>query len=184
MRRGSIFVLTLMLPGIAAAAETSSCGNCAVWNAPQKPFQIFGNTYYVGPHGLNAILITSDSGHVLIDGALPESAAQTATHIRELGFRLEDVKLILNSHVHFDHAGGITELQRLTGATVKASASTAAVMKSGGVGKDDPQFGTAAPIAPVGNVDVVQDGEIVRLGALSLTAHFTPGHTSGGTTWT
>ncbi len=183
MRRGVLLVLALMLTGTAAAADTS-CDNCKVWNTPQKPFRIFGNTYYVGPHGLSAILITSESGHVLIDGALPESAAQIAAHIRELGFRLEDVKLILNSHVHFDHAGGIAELQRLTGAAVKVSASTATVMKTGGVGEDDPQFGTVANIAPVGNVSTVADGEMLHLGPLALTAHFTPGHTAGGTTWT
>ena len=73
-----------------------ACASCREWNQPQKPFRIFGNTYYVGPHGLSSILITSDTGHVLIDGALPESATQIVANIRSLGFRIEDVKVILN----------------------------------------------------------------------------------------
>src|SRR6185437_11870313 len=81
----------------------TDCASCKVWNAPQEPFKIYGNTYYVGTHGLSSILITSPSGHLLIDGALPDSAEQIRDHIRALGFRIEDVKLIVNSHVHFDH---------------------------------------------------------------------------------
>jgi len=125
-----------------------SCKSCAVWNTPQAPFLIYGNTYYVGPRGLSSILvtsglITSGAGHVLIDGALPESASQIAANIRSLGFRIEDVKLIVNSHVHFDHAGGIAELQRLSGARVAASPWSAAVMKTGGVA-GQPREGSAS----------------------------------------
>ena len=114
---------------------------CAEWNVPQRPFRVYGNTFYVGPHGLSAILITSPSGHSLIDGALPGSAPQIAQNIRALGFRAEDVKLILNSHAHFDHAGGIAYLQRVTGATVAASALSATVLERGLSGPDDPQYG-------------------------------------------
>jgi len=103
----------------------------AAWNEPQKPFKVFGNTYWVGTHGLGSLLITSDAGHVLIDGALPESVPQITGSIRTLGFKVEDVKLIVNSHVHFDHAGGISELQRLSGARVAASASTATALMAG-----------------------------------------------------
>ncbi|MEP7363189.1 MAG: subclass B3 metallo-beta-lactamase [Acidobacteriota bacterium] len=161
-----------------------TCKNCAVWNTPQAPFLIYGNTYYVGPHGLSSILLTSKAGHVLIDGALPESASQIAANIRTLGFRIEDVKLILSSHVHFDHAGGIAELQRLSGAQVAASPWSATVMKSGVVAADDPQFGVLLPLAPVARVRTVKDGEVLTVGPLSLTAHMTPGHTPGGTSWT
>src|SRR5262249_28164948 len=107
-----------------------------------------------------------------------------ASHIRALGFRVEDVKLILNTHVHFDHAGGIAELQRLSGARVAASEASAKVLRAGKSGPDDPQYATLPPIAPVANVEVVKDGETVRVGPLELTAHVTPGHTPGGTTWT
>ena len=97
----------------------------------------------------------------MIDGALPESVRQIVANIRSLGFRIEDVKVILNSHVHFDHAGGIAELQRLSGARVIASKWSAAVMKKGGVGRGDPQFGVLAPITAVKNVHELSDGENV-----------------------
>lgn len=163
---------------------TRPCPHCAEWNHPQAPFQIFGNTYYVGPHGLSSVLVRSTSGHVLIDGALPESVPLIVANVRALGFRMQDVKLILNSHVHFDHAGGIAELQRLSGARVLASPWSAAVLANGGVGRGDPQFGVVSPIAAVKNVHVLQDGQTYRVGDLSITAHLTPGHTPGGTSWT
>ena len=180
-----LMVLLALLPASAAAqTAASACSQCAEWNRPQKPFHIFGNSYYVGTHGISAILITSKSGHVLIDGALPESAEQIASNIRTLGFRIEDVKIILSSHVHFDHAGGIAELQRLSGARVLASPWSATVLKKGGVGRGDPQYGEVQPIAAVQNVSEVLDGENVRLGEVVMTMHLTPGHTPGGTSWT
>ena len=155
----------------------------AAWNRPQKPFKVFGNTYWVGTRALGSVLVTSDAGHVLIDGALPESVPQIRDHIRELGFKIEDIKLILNTHVHYDHAGGIAELQRLSGASVAASGPTAAVLKTGEAGAGDPQFGGCRPIAPVPTVRVVRDGETLSVGPVRLTVHLTPGHTSGGTSW-
>jgi metallo-beta-lactamase class B len=160
------------------------CKKCAAWNVTQKPFRVYGNTYYVGVRGLSSILITSDQGHVLIDGDLEESAPKIAASIRELGFRVEDVKYIVNSHVHHDHAGGIEELQRLSGATVSASPWSAKVLKEGHSSPDDPLYGTVREIAPVAAVKVLADGEKLRVGQLELTAHLTPGHTPGGTTWT
>ncbi len=151
---------------------------------PQAPFRVYGNTYYVGPHGLSSILITSEAGHVLIDGALPESVPQIVANIRALGFRIEDVKLIVNSHVHFDHAGGIAELQRLSGARVVASKWSAEVMTRGGVGRGDPQYGVLRPISPVAHVETLHDGESFHIGTLEVTAHLTSGHTPGGTSWT
>ena len=161
-----------------------SCSQCAEWNKPQTPFRIYGNTYYVGPHGLSSVLITSDQGHVLIDGAIPESAAVIAANIRALGFKVEDVKLILNSHVHSDHAGGLGALQRMSGARVLASASSVKVLQDGRPGRDDPQFGELRAIAPVHRLGVVRDGETVRVGPIALMAHLTPGHSPGGTSWT
>jgi metallo-beta-lactamase class B len=151
---------------------------------PQQPFRIYGNAYYVGTHGLGSVLITSQAGHVLIDGALPESVPQIVAHIRSLGFRVEDIKLIVNSHVHFDHAGGIAELQKLSGARVAASKWSAGVMKKGAVPRDDPQFGVIIPIAKIARVETFRDGETLSAGAVTLTAHLTPGHTPGGTSWT
>lgn len=177
---------SVVLLCVMAAAQTSPtpCANCADWNVPQAPFRIFGNTYYVGTHGLSSILITSDDGHMLIDGGLAESADQIAANIRSLGFRIEDVKLILNSHVHYDHAGGIAELQRLSGAQVAASSWSALVLTKSGVGRGDPQYGIIPPIAVIKHVQIFRDQEDLRVGPLVVTAHLTPGHTPGGTSWT
>jgi metallo-beta-lactamase class B len=163
--------------------RSTSCKDCAAWNATQTPFRIYGSTYYVGVRGLSSILITSDRGHILIDGDLPESVPKIAASIRALGFRVEDVKLILNSHVHFDHAGGIAGLQKLSGAEVAASAASAKVLTSGHSGPDDPQFGGLPAIPRVNRVQVIKDGETLRIGPLEVTAHLTPGHTAGGTSW-
>jgi metallo-beta-lactamase class B len=172
---------TVRLP---AQNPTPNCSHCAEWNTPQEPFRIFGNTYYVGPHGISSILITSPAGHILIDGAIAESAPQIAAHIRALGFRVEDVKLILSTHIHFDHAGGIAELQRMTGATVMASPSSARVLSTGENDPADPQFEILLPLEKVAKVKVLTPGETVHVGPLALTSHPTPGHTSGGTSWT
>lgn len=184
--RRIIFCLLLAFLGASAVAQkpARSCSNCAVWNQAQKPFRIFGNTYYVGPHGLSSILITSPAGDVLIDGGIPASAKLIAANIRSLGFRVKDIKIILNSHIHFDHAGGLAVLQHMSGARVMASPWSAAVLRKGGVARDDPQYGILQPLVPVKNVHELRDGETLRLGGISITAHFTPGHTPGGTSWT
>ena len=161
-------VLALLSVPLLAQQATPPCEACAEWNRPQAPFQIFANTYYVGPRGLSAILITSGQGHVLIDGALPESAAAIAASVRALGFKVEEIRLIVNSHVHFDHAGGIAALQRMSGATVAATASVASVLTSGVVPPSDPQSGVAPPIATVREVRTVSDGETLRVGPLTM----------------
>jgi metallo-beta-lactamase class B len=183
MRLG-LFVLLSMAAGLSAQSDPTSCSKCAVWNEPQRPFRIYGDSYYVGTHGLGSVLITSKTGHILIDGALAESAAQIAANIRSLGFRVEEIKLILNSHVHYDHAGGIAELQKMSGARVAASRWTADVMRRAAVPRDDPQFGIIRPIARVARVETFEDGETLHAGSLNITAHLTPGHTPGGTSWT
>ncbi len=163
------------------------CSNCDEWNTPLEPIQLFGNTYYVGTAGLSAMLITSDQGHILLDGGLTQSAPLIEANIRKLGFKIEDVKLILNSHAHYDHAAGIAALQRASGATVVSSASGAQAFASGNAVPDDPQFG----FGPVDNafpavksVRIVKDKEIVQVGPLSVQMHNTAGHTPGSTTWT
>jgi metallo-beta-lactamase class B len=178
-----LLVLAALASGQSGAPH-SSCDDCPVWNKAQQPFRIYGNTYYVGPHGLSSILLTSGAGHVLIDGALPESVPQVVANIRSLGFRIEDVKLIVNSHVHFDHGGGIAELQRLSGARVAASPWSVEVLTKTGVGKGDPQFGSVRPVALIPQAATLRDGQTLRVGDIKLTAHFTPGHTPGGTSWT
>lgn len=180
MRLWPVFLILML----AAAPAATQCASCAAWNVPQTPFRIYGNTYYVGTHELSAILIASDQGLVVIDGALAESAPQIAGNIRALGFRPEDIKLILNSHAHFDHAAGIAPLQHLSGAKVAASPWSAAMLHRGTPSLDDPQHDLApTPYEGVSKIDVLGDGQILRVGSLALTAHFTPGHTPGGTSW-
>jgi metallo-beta-lactamase class B len=164
-----------------------SCGDCAGWNKPHEPFRVFGNTYYVGVDGLSALLINGAQGSILLDGGLPQSAPLINANIGTLGFRTEDIKLIVNSHAHYDHAGGIAALQRASGAVVAASAAGAKAIERGEPTPDDPQFafGRAANAFPaVKGVRAVADGETLRVGDLAVTAHLTPGHTPGATTWT
>lgn len=188
-------LLVIVLAAISAVGQAASalkpdppmtCASCAAWNVPLEPFRIFGNTYYVGTDGLSSLLVTSDDGHVLLDGGLSQSAPLIDANIRKLGFRTEDVKVITISHEHYDHVGGIAALQRVSGATVVGSAPAARAMAQGLPNADDPQiaFGPGVNAFPaVKNVRVVADGEVVRVGALAITAHLTPGHTPGATTW-
>jgi metallo-beta-lactamase class B len=184
-------VLLLLIPSLAHAelAEDApkSCSFCEGWNQPQKPFHVYGNTWYVGTRGLAAILVVTDEGLVLIDGALPQSARLIDENIRAAGFDPLEIKYILNSHAHFDHAGGVAALQRYTGARVLASEGSLAVLQSGEVGSDDPQYGFGAEanrFPAVQNVSLIADQQTLTLGNTTLTAHYTPGHTPGGTTWT
>lgn len=164
------------------------CADCEEWNKPQRAFQIYGHTYYVGTRGLSAVLITGSTGHILIDGAMPQSVPHIEDSIRQLGFRVEDIKLIVNSHTHFDHAGGIAALQIDSGATVAASTRSAEALRDGHPVRDDPQFGPGPEslqrFPAVAKVQVIKDGETLRVGDLAITAIATPGHTPGSTSWT
>jgi metallo-beta-lactamase class B len=143
------------------------------WNQPVPPFRIVGNIHYVGAAGVSAFLIESGEGLMLLDGGLPETAAQIAQGIAALGFRVRDVEYLLNSHAHYDHAGGLAELKRRSGGAVVAAAGDAPALRAGG-----------PDMPPVAVDRIVSDGEAVRLGEVSLTANVTPGHTKGCTTWT
>jgi metallo-beta-lactamase class B len=176
--------LSAQNPADSSSAAAVDCSDHRGWTAPQRPLYIYGNTYYVGTRCISAILITSKGGHVLIDAGPPDAAALVLANIQSLGFRLADVKLLLNSHVHFDHAGGLAAIQHATGASVAASPLSAPVLEAGASGPDDPQFGSLQSFPPVPHVRRVSDREVVRVGELALTAHFTAGHTPGGTTWT
>ena len=163
------------------------CSDCADWNRDTAPSQLFGNTYSVGTAGLSALLVTSPAGHVLLDGALPQSAPLIDRHIRALGFKTTDVKLILVSHGHYDHAGGVAALARFTGARVAASPSTAAALGRGENTADDPQFGFGRKdneFPAWATVQELTDGEVLRVGDIAITAHFIPGHAPGSTAYT
>ena len=171
-------------PDASADTAQPACSMCAEWNRPHAPVRVYGNTHFVGTDGLSALLVTSPEGHVLIDGALPESAPLIRANVEALGFRMADVKLILTSHEHYDHAGGLAALQETSGASVVAREPAARVLEAGRSGPDDPQDGDLLPFPAVDRVRRVADGETLRVGPLALTAHATPGHTAGGTTWT
>ena len=167
----------------AGPVFAASCKDWDKYDKPAPPVHIYGNTFLVGTCGISAILITDAQGDILIDGGPDTAADLIAKNITDLGFRLRDVKIILHSHEHFDHVGGIAQLQRLTGAQVYASPAAAPVLNSGIAGDGDPQQGLSAPF-PAAHVDhVINDGEMVRLGDTILTAVATPGHTPGALTW-
>jgi len=196
-------LLSLLLPALFAVATSQAgdadkiaradgksasidCDDCAQWNEPQTPFRMYGNTYYVGVHGLSSLLVDSGDGLILLDGGLPQSAPRIADNIRTLGFELGEVKWILNSHAHADHAGGIAALQRMSGAQVAASARGRDGLRLGLAVPDDPQaaLGESFRFPAVRDAKTIADGEGVSLGNVTVTARYTPGHTPGATTWT
>jgi metallo-beta-lactamase class B len=152
------------------------------WNKPVAPFRIAGNLYYVGAIEITSYLITTPEGHFLLDGGFVETAPQIEHNIAELGFKLTDVKFLLNSHAHFDHAGGLAELKKVTGAKFLASERDAPLLRSGGHG--DFRFGDTLTFPPIAPDQIVHDGEAIQLGNQIMIAHLTPGHTKGNTTWT
>ncbi len=177
--------LAMALWSVLPAFADDSCDVCMQWNEPVDPFRIYGNTFYVGAKGLSSLLVTSPQGHILIDGGLPESAPLIAQNIVALGFKFEDVKLILNSHAHFDHAGGLAELARESGAQVVTSPWSAMVLRSGGkFDAGDPQAGTLKRFPMWTHPQTVEDGQSVSVGGTQITAHYTGGHTPGGLSWT
>jgi metallo-beta-lactamase class B len=170
-----------MLVGAGLFAQRDS-GERAEWNRPVAPFHIIGNIYYVGVSGVTSFLITTAQGHILVDGGFPETAPIIAKNIAALGFRMQDVKVLLNSHAHYDHCGGLAELKRLSGAQMVASRADAEVLESGGRVSFEGWKNSGFP--PVKVDRVIADEETVRLGDVALTANLTPGHTKGCTTWT
>ena len=174
----------LLAASVVSMAAPEPCPPCEEWNRPHKPFKLLGNSYFVGTNGLSAVLITSPAGHLLIDGGLDMSAPQIAANIAKLGFELKDVRIIVNSHTHYDHAGGIAELQRLSGAKVLASPLAAQALRTGMPVPSDPQAALQEGFPRVAAVEEIKDREVLRVGDLAVTVHFTPGHTPGGTSWT
>jgi metallo-beta-lactamase class B len=152
------------------------------WNKPVPPFRIIGNLYYVGASEVASFLVTTPQGDFLLDGGFAETAPQIERNIGQLGFKLQDVKILLNSHAHFDHAGGLAELKQKSGAKLIASTRDAELLKSGGHG--DFRFADTLTFRPVEVDQIVGDGESVQIGGQKLTAWLTPGHTKGNTTWT
>ena len=154
----------------------------AAKNQPVAPFRIIGNLYYVGASDVTSFLISTPAGLILIDGGFAQTAIQIENNIATLGFRLSDVKIILNGHAHPDHAGGLAKLKRDSGARFDAMGEEVQPLEHHGQGtfyRGDRELFDSV------NVDrVLHDGGVVKLGNVSLIAHLTAGHTPGCTTWT
>ena len=188
--------LRILLVGLAAVALAAALffpsWKQASYNGGQhyaEPFRIAGNLYYVGANDIASFLITGPQGHVLIDGGYPGTPKLIMASIAKLGFDIKDVRVLLNSETHYDHAGGLAELQRLSGAKLWASEASADVIESGGDDKDvifPLRFFVWSGITryPSAHVDHrFKDGDSIRLGPIQVTARITPGHTRGCTSF-
>jgi metallo-beta-lactamase class B len=169
------------------SAERRDAGQEAIketlrdWLLPFEPMKIIGNIYYVGTDLISSFLIVTPAGNILLDTGPIEMLPQVKANIEKLGFKVKDVKMLLNSHSHFDHCGGFAEFKRNAGATVVASKLDGEGMMRGG--KGDFYWGDDLAYEAVKPDRIVSDGEPIELGGVSLTAHLTPGHTKGCTSW-
>jgi metallo-beta-lactamase class B len=154
------------------------------WTRPFPPFRIAGNLYYVGSEGLASYLIVTPQGDVLINSSTEKNVPLIQKSVEQLGFRFNDIKILLISHAHFDHCGGSARVKQLTGAKYMVMDADVPVVESGG--KADFQYSSDPAMRfPATHVDhALHDGDAVRLGDAVLTAHLTAGHTGGTTTWT
>jgi len=169
-------------PPAQGAAPPNMAQMIASMKEAFPPYHMIGNISYVGSKGLACYLITTPAGDILLDTGYPDMASQIEGNIQKLGYKLSDVKIIIDSHSHIDHAGGVAELKSATGAKVMSLAEDAVFLESGG--HNDVLFGDRNPFPPVKVDRILHDGEGVTLGGVTLTPHLTPGHTPGNTTWT
>jgi metallo-beta-lactamase class B len=183
MRKGLFFLAQIGLAASASAAQPQARSyDDPKWMEPIAPFRIADRLYYVGSRELAAFLIDSDEGLILLDTGVPEFAPRLLANIRTLGFEPKQVKILLNGQAHLDHAGGLAAVKAATGAKMLASAADAELLERGG--KEDFAWGDDLTYPPVKVDGIVRDGQRVTLGRVALTAHLTPGHTKGCTTWT
>lgn len=181
IRRHSASFLLILILSFSSSAATP---NSPDWTEPFPPHHIAGNIYYVGTRGLASFLVTTPEGHILINSDLESTVPMIRDNIEKLGFHFSDVKILLISHAHFDHAAGSALIKRMTGAKYMVIDADVAEIESGG--ETDFQYGDSpdAQFAPTKVDRVLHDGDEVKLGGTVLVAHLTPGHTRGCTTWT
>lgn len=168
----------------AAEAPLPQLGSYQVdehWRQPITPFKIADRTWYIGTAGLSALVVVGDAGAVLIDGGMPQAADMLLGHLRGVGIADGQLKWIVHSHAHADHAGPLAAVQRATGARVATNAESSVLLARGGT--DDLHFGDSIAFPPVKVDRMLLDGEVIDLGNVQLTAHFTPGHTPGSLSW-
>jgi metallo-beta-lactamase class B len=154
------------------------------WLDPVEPLRVVGPVHFVGTRGLGVYLVTTPAGHILLSGAMPPSTAAIEASIRALGYRPEDIRVLLVNHAHADHVGTLADFKRLTGATVAVMDREVELLASGG--RADPLYGgdPRAYYPPVTTDRVLRDGDTVELGGVTVTALLTAGHTRGSTTFT
>lgn len=172
-----LFFLALSFHSFAQKTETDRS-----WNQPVEPFRIIDNIYYVGASDITSYLIATPKGHILIDSGFLETVPQIQRNVVKLGFKFEDIKILLNAHAHYDHAGGLAELKRMTKAKLYVSEADSKLLARGGIG--DPNFGDQYPFEGVIADKTFADSWKLKHGGATLTALVTPGHTKGCTTWT
>jgi len=151
------------------------------WNTPTEPFRMIGNVYYVGTDGLASYLITSPQGHILVDTVMPEATSQIKANIEKLGFKVADIKYLLNTHAHIDHTGGLAEMKQASGAQLVAGEADKPLLEGGyypGAREE-----TALNFPPVKVDRTVREGDTVTIADVTLTARETPGHSPGCTSW-
>ena len=151
------------------------------WSTPFPGHRVIGNLYAVGTHGLGVFLVTSGDGHILINTGLESSAPLIRANIESVGFRLEDVKILLTMQAHWDHTAALAEIKDITGAEMWATTDDARVLQDGGF--SDPHFGGRESFAPVDVDKIISDGEVIELGDIRLQVHEHPGHTEGSSSY-
>ncbi len=179
---GGMFLRSLILTLVFTGSLFAQGG--PDWTKPFPPYRVIGNVYYVGSQGLASYLITTPQGDILINSSFERNVPLIRASIEKLGFRFSDVKILLISHAHDDHCAGSALVKKLTHAKYMVMAGDVPVVESGG--KSDFHYGASPSnwYSPAKVDRVLHDGDQVRLGRVVLTAHLTPGHTKGCTTWT
>jgi metallo-beta-lactamase class B len=175
--------LAAQSPSPAPASSETPSAQVRSWQAPAEPLHIAGPINFVGTQGLGVFLITTSAGHILLGGGMPGSAATIEASIRKLGYKPEDIKILLSNHAHFDHVGTLADFKKRRGATVAAMDRDVDLLASGG--KIDYLFAKTPRLhfPPVTTDRVLKDGDNVELGGVKLTARLTAGHTPGCTTF-
>jgi len=173
----SLFAFLALSPGSSPAQQPERVVEAF------GPFKVIGNIYYVGDTGNAVYLFTTPAGHILFDTGFPETAPIVRSSVEKLGFRMRDIKIMINGHAHVDHVGGHALVKEMTGARIVASELDAPVIESG-ARRGDFRGPRANPWAPAKVDRIIRDGDTVSLGGVTLTAHHAPGHTLGNLSWT
>jgi metallo-beta-lactamase class B len=184
VKKIAVALVALMSLTAAVGAQTPKdllAAMLAKWNKPTEPFKMIGNVYYVGTDGLASYLITSPQGHILVDTVMPEATSQIKANIEKLGFKVTDIKYLLNTHAHIDHTGGLAEMKAASGAQLVAGEADKPLLEGGyypGAREE-----TALNFPPVKVDRTAREGDKVTVGDVTLTARETPGHSPGCTSW-